>query len=267
MTAATGLRPYLGKIGRALLPLLAPDLYLSQARRWQRLFSAAGSRTADLPNGVDTRRFVPACQKEKRALKAHWNLPTDKPVVLHVGHVKPNRNLECLIDVQRSGRYQVWIIGSESESQPGPWRAQLEEAGCRVDTEFVPGIEQVYRAADAYVFTVRPTPPSRFPSGYQEVGVIDFPLSILEGMASGLPMITTRHDAVEHFLGNVAGLRYFDGTGADCLRQLDAVRGGKIETRQAAERFDVANVMGHIENVYRSASLSHRMGEGARQGG
>lgn len=249
-TIATGLRPYLGRMGRGLLPVIAPDFYLAQARRWQKLFAAAGSRTTDFPNGVDTGRFAPVTAERKVSLKKSWVLPLEKPVVLHVGHVKENRNLDCLIDVQQSGRYQVLIVGSESESGPGPWRARLEEAGCRVHTRFVPAIEEVYQAADIYAFTVRGLAANQFPTSYHQVGVIDLPLSILEAMACGLPVVSTRHDAVEYFCGEVPGLRFFDGSGGDCLRQLHESQGAPVATRPAAQRFDLPRVMEQLAALY-----------------
>lgn len=250
VSVASGIRPYLGPAGRRFLRGFAPDIFLAQARRWQELFAAAGARTIDLPSGVDTTRFVPASEPKRRELKARWGLPADKPAVLHVGHVKENRNLDSLVEVQRSGRYQVWIVGSHSESRPGPWHDRLIAAGCRVSTDYVPAIEEVYQAADAYVFTVKALPRGAFPQRYEEIGVIDFPLSVLEAMACGLPVVTTRHDALEHFLGETPGVHFHDGSGPDVLRQVDGLAGQPIATRAAAERFDLSLVMKQLEAVY-----------------
>jgi glycosyltransferase involved in cell wall biosynthesis len=247
-TVATGLRPDLGRIGRGVLTGLAPDVYLAQARCWEDLFAAAGSRIVHLPNPVDTACFAPITPARKRALRARWGMESALPVALHVGHVRENRGLESLIVVQGSGCFQVWIVGSESMSQPGRLRTRLEQAGCRVCTRFVPRIEEIYQAADIYVFTVPPRPLGTF----RAVGVIDFPLSVLEGLACGLPIVTTRHDALVRFLGTVPGLAWFDGSGQDCLRSLESLGAQPRPIPCRARQFGVPRFCRRLNKIYDS---------------
>lgn len=255
-TIATGIRPYFGPAARRLVGTLAPDLYLAQARNWQRLFAEQGAPTMDFPHGVDRARFAPASAEKRSELRARWGLPADKPVVLHVGHVKPNRNLAALLEAQRSGRYQAWVVGSVSESRPGPWRAELESAGVRVTTQFVSRIEEVYQAADLYAFTVK-APTGEYPGSYDEVGVIDLPLSILEARACGLRVISTRHDAVRHFLGGDSAVSWFDGTSADCLRELDRLSArSRDEFAPLEAKFELTRLPAQLNEAYdRVASI------------
>lgn len=256
ITVATGLRPNLGRVARSLLRYLKPDIYLAQSRTWANVFSRAGSRVVDLPNVVDTDRFSLVSADRKRALKQHWRLPLDKPVVLHVGHVRQNRNLDTLIDVQRTGLYQVWIVGSETNSQTGQCRNTLQEAGCLLHTRFVPEIQSVYQAADVYVFTVRPSPPGTF----RPVGVIDFPLSILEALACGLPVLTTRHDALDYFLGHVPEIQWFDGSSNGCVQSLKSIRGEPSKFRAVAEEYSVSRFTARLQSLYANvATISASM--------
>lgn len=252
---ASGVRPFLGPVGRRLLRVLAPDVYLAQARRWQRLFAAAGSRTLDFPNWTDRDRFRPADAPTRATLRRRWGLD-QRPVLLHVGHIKENRNLGCLVDAQRSGRFQVLVVGSESESRPGPWRQELQAAGCRVHSEYLPAIEEVYQLADLYAFTVRATLPAAYPAGYNEIGVIDFPLSVLEARSSGLPVVSTRHDALEHFLGADPAMHWFDGSGAGCLAAVEAA--GTAPASPLGPGFDLAGLADRLKAAYRQAREDRR---------
>ncbi len=67
-------------------------------------------------------------------------------------------------------------MGSESLSWEGVLRSSLEAAGCRVYTQFVPDIQKIYQAADAYIFPVMPAVEGRFFRRREAVGGLDLPL-------------------------------------------------------------------------------------------
>jgi glycosyltransferase involved in cell wall biosynthesis len=235
-----------------MLPILRPDVFLAQSRRWISLFKASGSQVIDFPNWVSEQKFQLRDPSAALTLRKKHGLPLQGQLVLHIGPVKPNRNLECLIAVQKSNRYQVVVIGSESLSQEGAHRDRLEAAGILVRIGYVKDIQEVYQACDFYALTAKAMPAACFPRHRHAIGVIDFPVSILEAMACGLRVVTTRHDALEYFLGQPAGLRYFDGCGSDCLRALDELVDEPADTRSVATRFALDNAVNILDKVYQS---------------
>ena len=255
-TFATGLRPWLGPLSRRLLRLYAPTVFLSQSKIWHDLFETSGSKVIEFANWIDCKRFRVASDSERRRLRTQFSLPDDKPIVLHVGHLTKHRNLGCLLSIQRSGRFQVLVVASESLSDDDDCKAQLESEGCLVRRTYFPNIEDVYAACDYYVFSARPLPAGRFPRFRGEIGVIDFPLSILEAMACGLPVVTTPHQTVKHFIGDVSGLAYFDGSADDCLLKLDAVSQQAHNVRAIAERFDLKKCVERLKQLYAEHAMS-----------
>lgn len=249
-TVVTGLKPFLGPWGRRLLRLVRPDIFLAQSRRWVESFRQAGSEIVDFPNWIRPEKFRPRSVTKEELRRKH-GLPLDRELVLHVGHIKPNRNLECLIPAQQSGRFQCVVIGSQSLSEGGGYQAEMERAGLLIRVGYVPDIQEIYQACDHYVFTAKAMPLDRFPETRHSIGVIDFPLTILESMACGLKVAATRHDAVEHFLGQPPGLRFFDGSGPDCLRALDElVAEPPVDTRVVALAYSLDRTLDQLDRLY-----------------
>lgn len=167
----------------------------------QRLRTATGRiarRTAVVYPVVDDRRFTPGTEQERVAARKRFGVAGDRPLVLHVGHLKSSRNLSVLAELARGGRVEVLMVASTSTEPEPDVRAALEAAGVRVLREFLPDVQDVYRAADVYVFPVE-----------NALGSIEVPLSVVEARGTGLPAVVTRFGALpELFPDGSPGITY-----------------------------------------------------------
>jgi glycosyltransferase involved in cell wall biosynthesis len=161
-----------------LVRLLAPSLLMVLSRRSRDAARAWGSVAETVPLGVDTVAFRPADPIEAPALRKKYGIPEGK-VLLHVGHISPRRNLGLLRRILCPGRYLVVVSSTSTRHHPEVRRSLEGSPVIFLDT-YIERIEEIYRTADCYVF---PTMSDR--------GAIEIPLSVLEAMATNLPVVTT----------------------------------------------------------------------------
>ncbi|WP_142849669.1 glycosyltransferase family 4 protein [Telmatospirillum sp. J64-1] len=131
-----------------------------------------GARNAQiLRNGIDTARFRPACEEEKRALRHRLGLPQDARILLSAGILAPRKDPLALIDAFTALGRQGCLLVMLGD---GPLAAACRAAATPVI--LLPGQvahpEDYYRTADLYV------------SASQAEGL---PLAVLEALACGLP--------------------------------------------------------------------------------
>ncbi|MFC3651177.1 glycosyltransferase family 4 protein [Dyella humi] len=152
-----------------------------------------------LRRAVDTKLFHPS--KRDNALRESWGVDADTPVVLYVGRIAPEKNLELAVETFRAiqqvapkARY-VWV-------GDGPARAALQ--GAHPDFLFV-GVKRDetlaahYASADLFPF----------PSLSETFGNV-----ILEALAAGLPVVAYAEGAArEHLVDGVNGFRIASGEG------------------------------------------------------
>jgi glycosyltransferase involved in cell wall biosynthesis len=208
-----------------------PDLLLVATRAQLTAAVRLGARAHLISSGVDLTRFRPATAGEKDALRRRIDLDRHGPVLLHVGHLTPGRNLEALARLAGSGRYQVLFVASSlPDSSTEDLLRRLNEAGVRVVRGYQHRIEDYYRLADCYVF---PTVSS--------ANAINFPLSVLEAMACDTPVATTRFGALpEHFTGS-PGVYFANNPDDMEAAVVEGLRGGG-GTRALAERYSWDNL-------------------------
>ncbi|MCP3671306.1 MAG: glycosyltransferase family 4 protein, partial [Gammaproteobacteria bacterium] len=135
---------------------------------------------SDIVNvGIDRERYQPV--DNKKGLREKYQLDKNKRILLHVGHIKEKRNVRWLQEIQSAvDNIQAVLVGSTSTEQDNSLCEELEASGVIVLKDYLANIEEIYQLADIYCFTVT-----------QADGAMELPLSVLEAMAAGLPVITT----------------------------------------------------------------------------
>jgi len=190
--------PVLGTLGAWLLRRLAPDHLFVMSKEWDEWGKSRSIATSFVViAGVDVERFHPISDDEKLQIRRELRLPPDEFILLHVGHMRKNRNLLALITCQRMPGIQVVVLASSALRVDGQLRSALEDAGCIVHMGYVPHVEQYYQAADCYLF------PTLVPSG-----AIEIPLSILEAMSTNLPVVSTDFGGLRDLFPPGNGLVY-----------------------------------------------------------
>ncbi|HVS44797.1 MAG TPA: oligosaccharide flippase family protein [Candidatus Dormibacteraeota bacterium] len=205
---------------------LWPDGILAGTDEERDRLRGMGARAESVWGGVDLEVFRPARPGEKEALRRAWGLPLSDRLVLHVGHLTRGRNLEALLPLTgRPGLSVVVALSSREDPGCAPIRTLLEERGVIVLRGYRENIAELYRLADCYVF---PTESTDF--------AIATPLSVIEAMASDLPVATTRLGALPELFAADPGVRFVDSAedlAGAVLAQLDL----RPPTRHLAEPY------------------------------
>ncbi len=188
-----------GRLARALMPMLKPDLVLAQSEPTRASLAALGCAARVLPPAIDLDRFKPVPAQRRAETRRKYEIAPEAYVALHVGHLKRKRNVQVLARLQERLGVQAVVVGSSSTPHDEGLVTELARAGVRVITQFVANIAEIYQMADCYVFPVK-----------EETGAIDLPLSVLEAMACDLPIVTTRFGGLPTAFKDAPGLHYAD---------------------------------------------------------
>ncbi len=174
------------------------DIAFAQSRNSQEVLQRIGCRTVQLPGGVDSAIFRPVGAEEKKLLRQQYGIPAAAQVVLHVGHLKDQRNVGALAGLVRAG-YQVVLVASTSTQSDPDLQESLCRAGVMVVTGFVQHIQHYYQLADCYLFPV-----------VHAASAIDAPLSVLEAMSCNIPVVTSPFGALPAMFRPRNGLVFFE---------------------------------------------------------
>ena len=154
-------------------------------RDLERYCEVDGSRVSVIRNGVDTERFHPSLREQHRALILNeLNIPLDARVLLFVGNDFRRKGLVQTVQVFENLQQRMpnkplhlIVVGLERNMTV---RKSVEERDLSSTVHFMgrcKNSERFYGAADVFILPTREDP---------------FANTILESLATGVPVITTR---------------------------------------------------------------------------
>jgi UDP-glucose:(heptosyl)LPS alpha-1,3-glucosyltransferase len=135
-------------------------------------------------NGVDIERFHPRNRRYRERIRSQYGLRLEDMLLLFVSHNFRLKGLRYLIQAlalikRKRQNVKLLVIGRDRAE---PYRRLAKKLGCANDVLFVGGVkdlERYYASADILVH----------PTFYDPCSLV-----VLEALASGLPVITTRRN-------------------------------------------------------------------------
>ena len=135
-------------------------------------------------NGVDTEYFHPRNKKYREKIRSRFGLSPQHVVLIFVSHNFRLKGLRYLIQAlplikQKNGNVKLLVVGRDNNN---PYWHLAKKMGCGEDVFFAGGVrdlEQYYPSADILVH----------PTFYDACSLV-----VLEALASGVPVITTRYN-------------------------------------------------------------------------
>ncbi len=147
--------------------------------------------------GVDRSRFRPRSEPETSAAKTALGLRSDDRCALHVGHLNRQRHLDIMATLASACDARAVMVSGSAVAADDSVAKELLDAGVLLVREDFADIRDAYCAADVYVF---PT----LPGG----GAIAFPLSVLEALSVGIPVVSTPFNDLPRAFPEGAGVHY-----------------------------------------------------------
>jgi glycosyltransferase involved in cell wall biosynthesis len=181
---------------------IKPHMALTPSPQLHAMWNKMNIKNKLLPLYTNLADFNPIKNdSQKLSLREKYNIPTDKYVISHMGHLNEGRNLESLIPIQQAG-YQIVIVGSSSTPSdskgPKELRKKLIDSGIIIINRYINNIAEIYQLSDLYIFPV-----------VANCSSIGLPLSILEARACGIPVLTTEFGSAKMFLDEDFGNIYY----------------------------------------------------------
>lgn len=214
-------------------------------------------------NGVDLKRFMPG---DKTSARARLGIPNEQTVLLYAGQVNEEKGLLYLVRACRilALEYDIQLVVAGSSKLWGDvqtragctsYEDQVAEEALKLRTTFlgrVPHADMplVYQAADVFIC----------PSVWED----PFPLTNLEAMASGLPVVGTDsggipeaiHDGETGFVVPAADAEALARVLRRLLADLSLRRRMEENSVRRAREFGWEAIAGKVQSIYQEIGAS-----------
>jgi glycosyltransferase involved in cell wall biosynthesis len=177
-----------------LAAIVAP----SEPMRALLLEYGVSTRIQVIPTGLPAERYVPG---DGARFRAHFGIDAQRPLLLYVGRVAHEKNIEFLLHaflaLRRMRADALLVIAGEGPAREH-LQSQVTELGIGADAQFIGyldrerGLADCYAAADVFVFASRT----------ETQGLV-----LLEALAQGRPVVSTAHLGTASILQAGCGAR------------------------------------------------------------
>jgi glycosyltransferase involved in cell wall biosynthesis len=216
---------------------LLPRLVVAMSDNVVRQLAQIGAETEFVPAGVDLTRFRVPTPDDRERERARLGFRPQEQIVLHVGHLNPRRvDAGELRRLARQPGRRVVMVGSTSTPQDDALVASLRGGGCTVMREYLPHIDRLYGAADVYLFPTR-----------DQRSSIGVPLSVLEALACGIPVVSTRFEGLPRLFPATPFVRFASGVEQLERALLEAPRAPDPDARKLVEDLDWRDMARRVE--------------------
>ena len=202
-----------------------------------------------LSNGIDLSRFAKG--RANKEIYEEYGIPKDKPIVLYVGRVDPEKSLDILMDAYIKAQKKVpdahLVVVGDGTARP-KLEAQIAKAGLSDQAHFLgrvigDNLPQLYRTGTVFAITSKTETQS---------------IVLMEAMASGLPCVAVDAGAIHELVktnknGYLCQADDCDEVAGSLVKILsDKDRQEKMseESVKRAAKHDISHTLTRMEEIY-----------------
>jgi UDP-glucose:(heptosyl)LPS alpha-1,3-glucosyltransferase len=212
----------------------------------QKYFRVPEDRLHVIYNGIDTNDFHPNLRRHRAEVRARYRIPDDATLFLFVGSGFERKGLAAALSAL-AGVSAAHLLVVGREKRLARFRAQARALDLEGRVHFAgvqPDVRPYYGAADAFIL----------PTLYDP-----FPNVVLEAMASGLPVVTSRKCGAAELIRDGANGYVVDALDVAALGQsmtrlqASELRGSMgAAARQTVETLDFPRMAKELLTLYRA---------------